>query len=269
MTLDPLKNCCGYFLASFGNFLGLLFIATSGRSVQGSNSSPNVATIVWQVPAYTYHFTISTWTAQRQVWIQNCQTFFGLKKFTNLSSSWFITVKINILDMLCRTLGHNTPQGCCLLLAASFKELFKEIDFEPRHFFNKDLNKTWKNGFFILIPPSAAYLYLKMVHTRPLFRLFWAFIRQRLQFLQQINVKNVHLVYGTGIRTQDLQNLSLLQKPLDFHCFSTHTAGQSPASFCLFLSFHIKIQLQFKKTWNCLFGVRTRAAHFTDHSVTR
>ena len=44
--------------------------------------------------------------------------------------------------MLCRTLGHNTPQGCCLLLAASFKELFKEIDFEPRHFFNKDLNKT-------------------------------------------------------------------------------------------------------------------------------
>ena len=28
--------------------------------------------------------------------------------------------------------------------------------------------------------------------------------------LQQINVKNVHPVYGTGIRTHDLQNMSLL-----------------------------------------------------------
>ena len=28
--------------------------------------------------------------------------------------------------------------------------------------------------------------------------------------LQQINVKNVHPVYSTGIRTHDLQNLSLL-----------------------------------------------------------
>ena len=28
--------------------------------------------------------------------------------------------------------------------------------------------------------------------------------------LQQINVKNVHPVYGTGIRTHDLQNVSLL-----------------------------------------------------------
>ena len=33
--------------------------------------------------------------------------------------------------------------------------------------------------------------------------------------LQQINVKNVHPVYGTVIRTLDLQNMSLLPKPLD------------------------------------------------------
>ena len=38
-------------------------------------------------------------------------------------------------------------------------------------------------------------------------------------FVQQINVKNVYAVYGTGIRTHDLQNVSLLLKPLDqgFH----------------------------------------------------
>ena len=28
--------------------------------------------------------------------------------------------------------------------------------------------------------------------------------------LQQINVKNVHLVYSTGIRTHDCKNMSLL-----------------------------------------------------------
>ena len=37
--------------------------------------------------------------------------------------------------------------------------------------------------------------FLKMAHSRPLFRLF----KHTLQFLQQIYVKNVHPVYGTGI----------------------------------------------------------------------
>ena len=32
---------------------------------------------------------------------------------------------------------------------------------------------------------------------------------------QQINVKNVHPVYGAGIRTHNLQNMSLLPLPLD------------------------------------------------------
>ena len=34
--------------------------------------------------------------------------------------------------------------------------------------------------------------------------------KQTLQFLQQINVKNVHLVYGAGIQTHNFQNMSLL-----------------------------------------------------------
>ena len=33
--------------------------------------------------------------------------------------------------------------------------------------------------------------------------------------LQQINVKNVHSVYGAGIQTHDLWNVSLLTLPLD------------------------------------------------------
>ena len=46
-------------------------------------------------------------------------------------------------------------------------------------------------------PSPACFIY---------FRLF----EQTLQFLQQINLKNVHPVYGAGIRTHDLHNMSLL-----------------------------------------------------------
>ena len=49
-----------------------------------------------------------------------------------------------------------------------------------------------------------------MVHHQPLFRLFLIFFKQTIQVLQQINVKNVHLVYGAGIRTHILLNTSLL-----------------------------------------------------------
>ena len=44
---------------------------------------------------------------------------------------------------------------------------------------------------------------------------FGLFKQTPLQILQQINVKNVHPVYGAGIRTHNLQNMSLLPLPLD------------------------------------------------------
>ena len=40
--------------------------------------------------------------------------------------------------------------------------------------------------------------------------LFSVFFKQSIQFLQQINGKNVHRVYGAGIRTHDLLNTSRL-----------------------------------------------------------
>ena len=44
-------------------------------------------------------------------------------------------------------------------------------------------------------------------HPRPLFVYFWSFIKQTLQILQQINVKNVHPVDGAVIRTHGLLSL--------------------------------------------------------------
>ena len=40
---------------------------------------------------------------------------------------------------------------------------------------------------------------LKMGQPWPLFMFIFGLIKQTLQFLQQINVKNVHRVYGAGI----------------------------------------------------------------------
>ena len=54
-------------------------------------------------------------------------------------------------------------------------------------------------------------LYLKMGQPRPpLLFIFGLFKQTSLQILQQINVKNVHPVYGAGIWTQDPRNESLL-----------------------------------------------------------
>ena len=36
-----------------------------------------------------------------------------------------------------------------------------------------------------------------------------------ITIIQQVNVKNVHPVYGAGIRTHDLWDMSHLQTPLD------------------------------------------------------
>ena len=52
--------------------------------------------------------------------------------------------------------------------------------------------------------------FLKKRVIPSLFFIYFRLLKQTLQFLQQINVKNVHPVYGAGIRTHDLLNMSLL-----------------------------------------------------------
>ena len=62
--------------------------------------------------------------------------------------------------------------------------------------------------FFVANESSKSF---SEVHqNRPLFHLFSSFQTNILQFFQQIFVKNVHPVYGAGIRTHDLWNMSLL-----------------------------------------------------------
>ena len=45
--------------------------------------------------------------------------------------------------------------------------------------------------------------------------IFVLFKQTSVQFLQQIYVKNVHPLFGAGIRTHDLWNMSHLPYPLD------------------------------------------------------
>ena len=51
----------------------------------------------------------------------------------------------------------------------------------------------------------------KMGQTRPLLSFIFGLFKETLsEILQQINMKNVHSVYGAGIQTHTLQNMSLL-----------------------------------------------------------
>ena len=43
-----------------------------------------------------------------------------------------------------------------------------------------------------------------------LFFIYFRLFKHTLKFLEQINLKNVHPVYGAGIQTHDLWNVSLL-----------------------------------------------------------
>ena len=65
------------------------------------------------------------------------------------------------------------------------------------------------------VPGSSIHVFFlkKMGLPRPLFVYFCLF-NQTLQFLQQMEVKN-GILTGAGNRTHDLQNMSLLPKPLD------------------------------------------------------
>ena len=55
-----------------------------------------------------------------------------------------------------------------------------------------------------------------------------SFSHRHYKFLHQINAKNIHHVYGSGIQTHNLQNQSLHSKPLEQDSFQT---GMAFASF--------------------------------------
>ena len=94
----------------------------------------------------------------------------------------------------------------------------------------KHLRKTLKNGQYseILIwdwlhdMSSITWFFKKWANPGLFFDYFQSFFK-KTQFLQHINVKNVHPVYGARIRTHDLSNMSrrhpkLLDQGLILHC---------------------------------------------------
>ena len=76
---------------------------------------------------------------------------------------------------------------------------------EKESFHMKDeQSKLW------MYPPTYIQMLLLKWANPGLFFIYFRLFKHTLQFLQQINVKNVHLVYGAGIQTHDLWNMSLL-----------------------------------------------------------
>ena len=76
---------------------------------------------------------------------------------------------------------------------------------------------------------QGSYLFfLKKIGHPGLFLVYFGLFKQTLQYLQQINLKNVHPVDGAGIWSDELQNISFIPYPLD--------QGFRPyAHFCLYL----------------------------------
>ena len=57
--------------------------------------------------------------------------------------------------------------------------------------------------------------FLKKWSIISLFFIYFCLFKQTLQSLQQINVENVHPVYGAGIQTHNLWHMCLIPLPLD------------------------------------------------------
>ena len=57
---------------------------------------------------------------------------------------------------------------------------------------------------------SELWLFLNGPTPASIFVSFQSFQSNIVQFLQQINVKNIYTVYGAEIQTHDLRNISLL-----------------------------------------------------------
>ena len=55
--------------------------------------------------------------------------------------------------------------------------------------------------------PREAMILFKNGTIPASFSLIFGLFKQTIQFIQQINVKNVHLVFGAGIRTHDLKDM--------------------------------------------------------------
>ena len=69
---------------------------------------------------------------------------------------------------------------------------------------------VWISSVQLCYRITLSILFFKKCEIPGLFFVYFRLFKQTLQFLQQIYVKNVHPVYGAGILTHDLQDLSLL-----------------------------------------------------------
>ena len=92
-----------------------------------------------------------------------------------------------------------TYSGTCFTTKIPVEETLASIFHSIQIWIQVHENRT--PGFFIKWADPASFLFI-----------FGLFKQISLQYLQQINVKkcHVHPVYGAGIRTHDLRNVSLL-----------------------------------------------------------
>ena len=88
--------------------------------------------------------------------------------------------------------------------------VIKIVPVQNAEFWNSEKDLFSDLKVFEKMGKPRSFFKKKWANPRLFLFIFGLFKQTLIQFLQQINVKNVHPVYGTGIRTHGLQNVSLL-----------------------------------------------------------
>ena len=113
-----------------------------------------------------------------------------------------LTWTLNCKSVTLRSWDMSVVKSCDVVASQSLKISFWEF-----LFFILSFSITFNHQF----TSFHSFFKKRMDQPRPLFCLFSVFITLKIQFLQQINVKNVvHPVYGAGIRTHDLSKMCWL-----------------------------------------------------------
>ena len=73
----------------------------------------------------------------------------------------------------------------------------------------------WKKLLYNMDHWSAWFFFKKNGPTPASFAFIFGLFKQTVHFLQQINEKNIHPVYGTGIMNHDLSEMSRQPQPPD------------------------------------------------------
>ena len=126
------------------------------------------------------------------------------------ATAWSLSENVKRLRK-CNSLYLLSNKNDFILKVQTFVDMWKVFEIFatiPSQRIRKSNRGKWLN--FEMVFAIKVRLFFKKLAIPGLFFIYFRLFKQTLQFLQQINVKNVHPEYGAGIQTHNHWNISLL-----------------------------------------------------------